>query len=349
MDRWGASWSNANPLHQHFQMRVTSRPAGKPMVQQMNSKIQPTDSTSQRYEVPLTDGPFDAMVLAMQEAPKTELGLPIDGNGVPTNDAPFGLAIYVRDSADQFKFSRFETKPDEVHRVIFADGPAASDEPPPCQLPAMMIVPLLDDSTVFKGNVSADPTAAAVYQLKPVNSVWKYFLVHVDRSADTVSDLVRDANEMRARSAARAFYKAPNYDIYSMKPTGEHVQVPIEVGYRRGHVDEQIAGVIKRLWSIDLDTLGSCQSRPAGSKHPHEAYVQFPLQRHAKVFQKVLQQSSVECSFESSTMKLRSKDSTEQNPQELTLEVGTVFFATSDLTNVELALDSWISQLDNPQ
>lgn len=235
------------------------------------------------YEVTLIGGPFDAVLLPMPEAPKEELGLPIDGNGVATRGTPFGLAIYTRELPNQYNFSRYEAHRNSIYPLIFADGPAANGERPefqrPSRLLSTMIVSLANDSTVMTSDVSNDPTAGAVYQLKPVNGVWKYVLESIDRSPEMVSDLVSQANEMRAQSAARAFYKAPNYDIYSVKPTGDHVQVPVEVGHRRGHVDEQIAGVIKRLWSIGLDTLGSCQSRPATATHPHEAYIQFPLKK----------------------------------------------------------------------
>jgi len=47
--------------------------------------------------------------------------------------------------------------------------------------------------------------------------------------------------EQKLATAVRIFHLSPNYDIFSMKPTGDHKQVLVEIGWKRGHVNEGIA------------------------------------------------------------------------------------------------------------
>jgi hypothetical protein len=75
-----------------------------------------------------------------------------------------------------------------------------------------------------------------------------------------------DSDEGKGMQAIRRFYVAPDYSEYSLKP-GIHKEVPVEVGDRKGSVDEGMAKLIKAVWKSAWDTVGSCQELVGGDSH----------------------------------------------------------------------------------
>jgi hypothetical protein len=73
-------------------------------------------------------------------------------------------------------------------------------------------------------------------------------------------------------------------------PPDDHPKVPVAVGtYKRADIDTDLAQLISELWTMNCDTVGSCQNCGGGW-----AYVQFVTMNHgAQMFIDVLVQMNV--------------------------------------------------------
>jgi hypothetical protein len=213
------------------------------------------------------------------------IGLPVDQSYRPTQSTnPLACALYQAQGEDPgtgYAFAGFQRMDNQPLPVEFVDGPFVGvHEIPEVRIEAC--VPLVSDHKLFLG--VGNPAAVAVYTLAEFGGKWCYHLKRIDDSPQAVGNATSQANEQRLAIAIRNFYLSSNDDIYSMKPTGEHNQIPVEVGWRRGHVDEGIAELIAETWRLGLDTIGSCQSRPAGDKFAGLAYIGFFRHADAECF-----------------------------------------------------------------
>jgi hypothetical protein len=222
----------------------------------------------------LSGGPHAGLVLG--GTPNSIIGLPVDQSYRPTETSnPLICALYqvgAEDPGTEYAFAGFQRTDHQPLPMEFIDGPFAGVHDIP-QVGPEVYVPLISDHTLFRG--VGNPAAVAIYTLTELGGKWCYRLSRIDDSPRAVGDAIAGVNEQRLAIAIRNFYLSPDYDIYSMKPTGDHTQVPVQVGWRRGHVDEGIAELISETWRLGLDTVGSCQSRPAGDKFAGMAYVGF--------------------------------------------------------------------------
>ena len=235
-----------------------------------------------------------------------------------------------------YAFAGFQRVDNQPLRVEFVDGPFAGvHDIPEVRLEAS--VPLISDHTLFHG--VGNPAAVAVYMLGEFGGKWCYRLNRIDDSPRAVEDAACQTNEQMLAIAIRNFYLAPNYDIYSMKPTGEHSQIPVEVGWRRGHVDEEIAELIAETWRLGLDTIGSCQSRPVGDKFAGLAYIGFFRLADAECFHGWLASAGipstlkeVKCSF------ARTAGPADQTKDILDFTSANVLFAPSYIDQINVIL-----------
>jgi hypothetical protein len=222
------------------------------------------------------------------------IGLPLDTAYRPTQlpDPPL-LALYQRQGQETgmaYAFTGFRPINNQLLTIEFVEGPYSGMRSMG-EIRLEAHVPLTAQGALHAGE--GDPAAVAVYSLAQTNGTWCYRLDRIDDSDELVGEAIAQAHEHRLSQVIRNFYHAPNYDIYSMKPTGEHTQVPVEVGWRRGHVDEGIAALIAAAWKLGLDTIGSCQCRPPGTKFEGQAYIGFFRHSDAESFHQWLSDSGI--------------------------------------------------------
>lgn len=292
----------------------------------------------------LEGGPYAGRSLQFENTPNNSFGLPVDRNGMPCDGPPFGLAGYSRKGSEDsvYAFQRITPVAGQPFLIEFADGPAKGVYPadqPAAYLDQMQAIPVLSDDAVYRGQGA--PAGLATYQRRQDAGTYKYHLVEIDRSVETVQRLIDEENDRKITEAINNFYAAPDYDIYTMKPTGEHVQVPVEVGHRRGHVDEAIAPLIKRLWELGLDTLGSCQRRPPGHDHEGQAYVAFPKERDGVWFRDLLETAHIECNVDAKQITIAKKGPSGEITETLALPSANVILSPGDIDRiVELLAES---------
>jgi hypothetical protein len=295
----------------------------------------------------LTDGPFKGITLELPTASAT-IWLGIDDHGNPdTTSPPKGMAFYrqIEVAGDVaiytlLSFQRSNGLPYEIH---FADGPAKGVLPanrPVLCLDSVERIAIIDDETRYSG--TGEIAAEAIYERRQVGESWQYFFVKFDRDAERVANLVKAENDRKLAAAMRTFYETPDYSIYSKPPTDNHPQKLVEVGHRRGHVDENIAPLIEGLWKLNLDTIGSCEQLNSG-----KAYVGFPFQDHAKWFEGVLNKAGIECSYTAKSMGIGSKSATGEVTDALTLDTASVKFPSEALLQAIAAVEAEVLARNN--
>lgn len=288
------------------------------------------------HSITLQEGPFADQRLDLTAVPGDSIGLPVDEKGRPTNSDPFGLALYCRSATDASKYEFRIIKPvGPPFTVELVDGPGMGLLPTPQPARYMqqtILLPIGQDMKRFNGE--GNPIGAAVYERRQSGDEWKYWLLRIDQTQETVDKMVNEVNDRRLEAAIRGFYVNPNYDIYSMKPTGEHVQVPVEVGYRRGHVDEKIAPLIKELWRLGMDTIGSCQERPHDPGVAGKAYVGFVRKRDALRFSDVVKKAGIDCSTEEKQIGLARNNPDGSIAEKVTIDSANAKFRTLDIDRV---------------
>ena len=271
---------------------------------------------------PLMAGMSDVMVIPLDE----EL------NPRP-QEKPFAVALYRRQPEEKggdyqfIRFERFDKKPFEVE---FADGPNQGTHP--CPQPANfhtkeLFVPLTAEGTVFTGE--GEPVAVAVYRSKQSDGKWRFHLDRTEESGESVEKARARVKERKAIQAIRQSYLSPEDPIYSEPPSEEHPGVLVEQGPRKAYVDEQIALLVRAIWQLGLETLGSCQADPSG-----RAYIGFPLVKHGKALHKMLVAAGVDAEYESESITIRDPDSGET----IEVDAAKVLFSPDDIARITAAI-----------
>jgi hypothetical protein len=189
------------------------------------------------------------------------------------------------------------------------------------------------------------PYAFAVYELQhqdgeAVYVFQKYVLGSLDDRPQAAS-ATEALREDRLNEAIKSFYENPDYDIYTTRPTDRHEQVLVQVGHRRAQVDAGIASVIRELFRMGLDTIGSCQEQAKGEPFEGQAYVGFCRERDARRFYNILNSAGIEATFKPKKVKILSRRSP-GGPLEDQLEVpsGNVMFSSCVIERVAEILRS---------
>ncbi|MHC4179366.1 MAG: hypothetical protein ACYSWU_17780 [Planctomycetota bacterium] len=291
----------------------------------------------------LSGGPYDGVVLEIAN-PTEQIGLGVDDVGKPDESKPpIGLVIYKRqkeaDGTTLYELLGFKRRDAQPYLIEFVDGPAKGVHPAPRPtlfLDAIQRMPILADDSLFRG--IGEIAGEAVYERRQVDGVSKFYLVEVDRNAERVKELVAKENTRRLTEAMQHFYEKPDYGIYSKPATDNHPQELIEVRHRRAHVDEKIAPLIKVLWEMEMDTLGSCQQIYSKEKVTDKAYVAFPRQDHARHFEDILKGAGIDCTYERKNMTIAGKSETGELQEKLTYDTANVKFLNADIDRIVGAL-----------
>lgn len=222
----------------------------------------------------------------------------------------------------------------ERNFIHFIDGPAAGSKlvlPGPLgNLPSAMIIPVFEDGSIRDSGKKV--TSAAVYQRTSVG----FLLERLDDSANAIQKATEQISEKRARSAAQTFYEAPDYSTYSKHPELVHTQVLITAGKRKAHVDDLIAPLVKEVWRLNMDTVGSCQERPPTADGLGKAYIGFAVRSDAKQFHSVLEQYGFEASYHDKDMRIRAIGT----EVEVVINAGNVHFNPADIGSITSVLRS---------
>ena len=268
----------------------------------------------------LDSGPH-AGTLNINGTPNALIGLGVDEHLRPAaGDQFYAIALYgIRPRrASGFRFPRISAPEGQPFPVEFTGGPCQGIVPFPQPDPVLspeLRFGLGQDGKPFDGKEV--PNAVAVYERGHDGTKCHYCLKEIDLSSEALEPLIEEINERRLTEAINNFYVQPNYESYSIKPTGEHTQVAIEVGHRRGQVDEKIAPLIAEVWCLGLDTTGSCQQRPIGTPNDGKAYIAFPRLRHARFFHDCLVRAHIPSEFVEKKFRIAHH----RNPQEEASEV----------------------------
>lgn len=291
----------------------------------------------------LSGGPYDGVVIEIAN-PMEEIGLGVDDLGRPDKSKPpIGLAVYKRqkvaDGTTLYELLGFKRQNGQPYLIEFVDGPAKgvrSAPRPALFLDAIQRTPILADDSLFRG--IGEIAGEAVYERRQIDGVSEFYLVEVDRNAERVKELVAKENTRRLTEAIQHFYEKPDYGIYSKPPTDNHPQELLEVRHRRAHVDEKIAPLIKTLWEMEMDTLGSCQEIYSTEKVTDKAYVAFPRQDHARQFEDILKGAGIDCTYESKNMTIARKSEAGEVQEKLTYDTANVKFLSADIDRIVGAL-----------
>jgi hypothetical protein len=202
--------------------------------------------------------------------------------------------------------------------------------------------PLDGQEQVFLGGL---PTTFEAHNTGPdgkVTAIARYALQPVDATGESVYELTEiddlQTNEDKALAAVFQFYKEPNPGIYSIKP-GLHKEVWIEVGPRRGSVDEEITGLIKAVWTRGWETIGSCQERPSDSKYAGMAYVAFPFAQQGSQFASILQAAGIEHQTREKKFGFARRNDKGEKTENGEIDALDVFFYKRDFERIVLALN----------
>lgn len=290
------------------------------------------------YAVNFIEGPYAGQHVELPQEPPDSIGLGVDEwlNPVPSSQSrPAILAMYRRvgsQAPSAFQFSHMARHDGKQFEIQFYDGPLEGLKPSPQPArywQAELHIPLnKSEEPPESGPVKVD--AVAVYHRCERAGTWGYAFKEIVTSGPLIEEVAEELCGQYVRRAMDQFYKSPDHSIYTIKP-GLHKEVPLQVGKRRASVDELMAPLIKELWRLDLDTLGSCQERPAGSPNEGLAYVAFPAWKQGLAVHNMLAQGGVEVSYKLKTGKLG--NSTEDGATRRIVEVtmANVFLPTSNI------------------
>ena len=294
--------------------------------------------------VVMIDGPWEGQVVEMDDYPTEAFGLKVDRFGAPLDEGEaFAIADYIpTDRPGYCRCTGLRSKKGQLYSLEFMDGPAKGVRPSakPAQLLAETLnFPLLEDESLYAG--AGDITGVAVYERRKEDLRWVYRFLQIDKSTETLVPLIEQLNEEAISGAINDFYQNPNYGIYSISPTADHEQAFVQMGHRKAHVDELLAGTIEAIWRLNMDTLGSCQERPPKDDRPAgRAYVGFIRERDARRFCDILSAAGIEHEFQSKkfTVAREFKDGRPTATREF--PAGNVLFAKEDIGRVEAAVKS---------
>jgi hypothetical protein len=236
---------------------------------------------------------------ANYEGPGLEsIGVPLDENlRFISAGTPFALAGYRRqviDGAVRYCFITIQRPNNQPFPTEFVDGPAEGTVPlsGPIQYgPDELPVPLTVEMKPLMGG--GQVAAVAVYGRRQTDGEWRYHLIRIDTEGARLEEVRAQTYRGRLQQAVNAFYRSPDYSIYTVQPTDEHPQVRIQVGHRMASVDEFLGPLIQEVWRLGLDTLGSCQKKKSG-----KAWIGFPIAEHGDTFHRALSEAGIASNIE---------------------------------------------------
>jgi hypothetical protein len=147
------------------------------------------------------------------------------------------------------------------------------------------------------------------------------------------------SQEDQVKAAMLEFYTNYNPSIYSRAP-GLHSEVLVEVGHRRGPVDEGLADIVRAIWERDWETLASCQQLPHDEGDIPVAYITFPIGQQGKAFINLLAQHGIETRSAAKTGTMHRLNQEHRPYVEIKAEQLDVFFQAADLPKVLAAIKS---------
>lgn len=294
--------------------------------------------------VQIIGGPYEGMSLTLAEPLPPMISLRVNDDLQPDQAIPpFAFAVYQQIGDDaKYNFLSFQRADGQPFTIEFSDGPAQGKRTLfelVQHLNPEQRVPLSSQSAVYDGK--GEVVAVAIYLRRHGMDKWKYYLDRIDVSPEAVRLASEEITDQKVTAAMNNFYLSPDYDIYSLKPTESHPQVPIQLGHRRALVDEKMATVILGAWRLGLDTLGSCQQLPPESKLAGQAYIEFPRRRDAQVLYKILCGAGIPATLQNKTSKIGRRASPGLPPVETSvIDSANVVFSPGDLERVVVALST---------
>jgi hypothetical protein len=183
--------------------------------------------------------------------------------------------------------------------------------------------------------------SVAIYERRLVDGEQKYVFAALVDTGQSGAQATKLVPEDRLEEAIKGFYENPNYDIYTTKPTDRHQQMLVHVGHRRAYVDVGIAGVIRELFRLGLDTIGSCQEGAKGEPFEGQAYIGFCRERDARHFYNILAAGGIEATFKPKRLMITNRRSADSPPEDL-IEVpsGNVMFPSYQIERITELLQS---------
>jgi hypothetical protein len=284
----------------------------------------------------LTGGPHSGTV-DLEGLVPTVFYIPVDKNLTPTSAIPpFAITVYDLRPGNVYAFRCFQHPSNGPFEIEFVDGPAKGAMPAPQPIQCFEIerhVCLNAEGKML--NVGETLGSVAIYERDRRDGEWKYYLKRIDTSPETLAEAKEFIKEQILTNAINKFYEKPDYDIYKCKPTDRHVQVAIQVGHRRGEVDERIAPLIEAVWRLGLDTMGSCEDRPQDyPRFPGMAYIWFPRLKDAKRFEEVLKNAGIEYVFDPKQSTIGWKPEEGIEGEKITFDGANILFAPSDIDRI---------------
>ena len=237
-----------------------------------------------------------------------DLTIPLDEEFRPVatqlDKPPYALAFYLKATDGEYVFSHIRTYSGQPFVVECVDGPhrgiGISDAP--LRFKPMVISLLLDDQDEpFKGQ--GGPASAALYEQRLSGGVAKLHFLAIDKTPELLGQAGADHS---LRLMVRNFHRAPNLNIYSKQPTGDHPQTSIQYGYCNAEVDKGIAQLLLEVWKWRFDTLASCQDKNGN------AYIAFPIFSDGVAFQLLLKDAGIDSFIEAKSCGVRLQGSTER-------------------------------------
>lgn len=266
------------------------------------------------------------------EGPDLEfIGIPLDENfQYIAAGEPFAQASYKRQESDgvvRYCFLTIRRPNDQPFPVEFVGGPAEGIVPlsGPIQYgPEEFPLPLTVDMKPLKNG--GEVVGIAIYGRRQEEGKWRYHFLRTETSGPILEEVKAQTARRRLKQAMNAFYRSPNYSIYTVQPTDEHPQVRIQVGQRMASVDERLGLLIQEVWRLDLDTLGSCQERKSG-----QGWIGFPIAEEGDAFQRVLSQAAIPSTVERRIGHIAPSD---RPDEKIEYEYVHVLFASCDIDRI---------------
>ncbi len=266
------------------------------------------------------------------EGPDLEsIGIPLDENlRYISAGEPFALAGYKREESDgvvRYRFLTIRRPDDQPFLVEFVGGPAEGIVPlsGPIQYgPEEFLVPLTVEMKFLKNG--GEVVGVAIYGRRQEEGKWRYHFLRTETSGPLLEEVKAQTARRRLKQATNAFYRSPNYSIYTVQPTDEHPQVRIQVGHRIANVDERLGPMLQEVWRLGLDTLGSCQETKLG-----KAWIGFPIAEEGDAFHQVLSRAAIPSTVERKIGHIAHSDRLDEK---IEYEQVNVFFASADIDRI---------------
>lgn len=298
--------------------------------------------------VRLEGGPHLGL-LPVEPPLQTSIALGVN-EGLARDDGaqPYAYAIYAleRQAGEPvYVFRAYRRAEDQPFLVEFVGGPKSGIHPlpqPPATSGPQFRCLLNSDGSLHEG--IGPVGGVAVYERRWVGGLQKYVFVSVGDSPQSVANVAQFVREDRLEDAIKSFYENPNYDIYTTKPTDRHQQVLVQLGHRRAHVDAGIASIIRELFRLGLDTIGSCQEQAMGEPFEGQAYVGFCRERDASRFYAILNSGGVEATFKPKKLKIVTRRSADAPEDLIEVPSGNVMFPSSQIERITELLRNEVSK-----